>query len=138
MVIAMQKADLWSCGVALFALLFGQYPFDPQDKFQNRKIVSEDYTIPANIPISPECKHVLQGLLRASPANRMCMEELLCHPWFLKDLPDGALEMNDKYLGQSVSLKQVGGHVFCGNMLCCAQCLQSKRGHQCTQSCLLG
>ncbi|KAL3149981.1 hypothetical protein ABBQ38_013337 [Trebouxia sp. C0009 RCD-2024] len=101
-----KKADLWSCGVALFALLFGQYPFDHQDKFQNRKIIAEDYTIPAGIPISPECKHVLQGLLCASPARRMCMEELLSHPWFLKDLPGGALAMNDHYLSFSVSLEQ--------------------------------
>lgn len=120
MVIAMQKADLWSCGVALFALLFGQYPFDHQDKFQNRKIIAEDYTIPAGIPISPECKHVLQGLLCASPARRMCMEELLSHPWFLKDLPGGALAMNDHYLSFSVSLEQVGGHVFCVVVLCSA------------------
>ena len=41
-----QKADIWSCGVILYAMLFGKYPFDAQQRNFARHIVNAQYSIP--------------------------------------------------------------------------------------------
>lgn len=48
--------------------------------------------------MSAPCRDLLSRLLVANPNERMCMEEIKEHSWFLEDLPDGALAMNDWYL----------------------------------------
>lgn len=48
--------------------------------------------------VSALCRDLLSRLLVAAPSERMSMEEIKAHPWFLEDLPDGALTMNDWYL----------------------------------------
>ncbi len=105
--VVVQKADLWSCGVILYALLYGRYPFDASEKHYARKIVRADYTFPEHVPVSEECKVLMQRLLVPEPSQRMCMEEILVQPWFGKALPEGALEMNDFYLGWSAPLYEV-------------------------------
>ena len=42
----MQKADIWSCGIILFAILFGRYPFDAREPRFARKIVKAQYSLP--------------------------------------------------------------------------------------------
>ena len=103
----MQKADLWSCGVILFSLLYGRYPFDASEKHYTRKIVTADYTIPQDLPVSHGCKQLLQQLLVPDPRKRISMEEVLIQPWFCQELPPGALTMNSAYLAYSLSLDQV-------------------------------
>ena len=96
----------------LYALLFGQYPFDAEQKYYVRKIVAAEYTIPQDIPVSSECRHLLQGLLVADPEQRMSMQKVLSQPWFCQDLPQGALEMNHAYLAYDLSLDQVWWHML--------------------------
>lgn len=45
--------------------------------------------------MSADCLDILTRVLVASPAERMSMEQIKTHHWFLKGLPPGALEMND-------------------------------------------
>jgi serine/threonine-protein kinase SRK2 len=47
------------------------------------------------VEVSADCLDILTRVLVAQPSERMSMEEIKSHPWFLKGLPPGALEMND-------------------------------------------
>jgi len=47
------------------------------------------------VEVSGDCLDMMTRVLVAQPSKRMSMEEIKTHPWFLKGLPPGALEMND-------------------------------------------
>ena len=100
-------ADIWSTGIILYAILFGRYPFNAQEREYARRIVDAAYVIPADVPVSPVCLDLVRRILVADPAKRLSMEGIKRHPWFLKDLPPGALDMNDFYLQAPPFLDQV-------------------------------
>ncbi|CAH9085707.1 unnamed protein product [Cuscuta epithymum] len=90
-------ADIWSCGVTLYVMLIGAYPFeDPSDPKNFRKtiarILGTQYSIPNNIHISVECQHLLSRIFVANPEERIKITEIRRHPWFVKNLPIELME----------------------------------------------
>lgn len=90
-----KKADIWSCGVILYSMLFGKYPFNAKEPRLARRIVAAQYTLPANVEVSPDCLDILTKVLVAEPAQRLGMDDIKTHRWFLTGLPPGALDMNE-------------------------------------------
>ncbi|XP_038998388.1 serine/threonine-protein kinase SAPK1-like [Hibiscus syriacus] len=113
-----KNADVWSCGVTLYVMLVGAYPFeDPEDPRNFRKtiqrILSVHYSVPDYVRLSKDCKHLLSRIFVADPVKRITIPEIKQHPWFLKNLPMEIMEGEDGKLrieeedDQSQSIEQV-------------------------------
>jgi hypothetical protein len=49
---------------------------------------------------------MLSRLLVVNPEKRIGMEGIFAHPWFQRDLPEGALAMNTSYMQSAPNLDQ--------------------------------
>ena len=91
--------DIWACGIALYIMLSGTFPFIVDDKgseissFNDKSNKSEAYynkeiklaiinKEPNEIEnISTEAKDLLNGILNKDPNKRLTIEQILSHPW---------------------------------------------------------
>lgn len=74
------KADIWSLGILLYALLTGTYPYmdDNPDK-QFMRIALQALPLPKNV--SSSVQSLLSLLLKKDGDDRIALEDILHHPW---------------------------------------------------------
>ncbi|KAM7076527.1 maternal embryonic leucine zipper kinase isoform 6-T10 [Ciconia maguari] len=90
---AKPKADIWSMGVLLYALLCGFLPFDDDNVVAVYRKRGK-YRIPKWL--SPSSALLLNQMLQVDPKKRITVKHLLSHPWLMQGYSD-AVQWQSKY-----------------------------------------
>ena len=70
-----EPAEVWSLGVLLYTILFGEVPF------HGPEMAVLGQFAPPKIPVSSKCLHLLSCMLQRSPEKRPTIHQILLHPW---------------------------------------------------------
>lgn len=76
------KADIWSAGVVLYAMLSGTVPFKASNMKELHKMIMK-----GKFHFKEECselsKHLIKAMLNIDPKARISISEILKHPWMV-------------------------------------------------------
>ncbi|XP_051790881.1 serine/threonine-protein kinase pim-2-like [Erpetoichthys calabaricus] len=73
-----QPATVWSLGVLLYMILCGIMPFERKEETIRGKV-----KLPRKV--SRECLNLIKRCLSLNPKDRPSLEEILKHPWMMRD-----------------------------------------------------
>ena len=77
------KTDIWCCGIILYAMLCGYLPFDGDN---NQEIFQSIVECKPEFPdfLEDDSINLLIWILNSDPRERISIEEIKCHPFYLK------------------------------------------------------
>ncbi|CEO94958.1 unnamed protein product (mitochondrion) [Plasmodiophora brassicae] len=79
-----KKTDVWSAGVTLFAMVFGQCPITATSTAEMYdRICNSTLTLPW--PIHPRQEHLIRRMLDKNPDTRITLDEIKKDPWLIGD-----------------------------------------------------
>eukprot|EP00210_Caulerpa_lentillifera_P003320 g3170.t1 len=99
-----KKSDIWSCGVVLYTVYFGHFPFIKREdinsihRFQriSEKVCNSPLYFPEKVQIPDDLQDLLTKMLEKNPEQRITLAQIMEHKWFLAYLPEEALDMNNE------------------------------------------
>lgn len=101
------QIDVWSCGVILYAMLFGELPFDEENINTMFKYIKEAKYFMKGVA-SIEAKDLLNRMIQPNPFRRITITEVLTHPWFDMQVSKYLLDPYKSYkiLDNSITVDQ--------------------------------
>ena len=85
-----KHVDIWCLGVLLFELLTGIPPFIGQNRIllmKNIINVNISWPMPPRLPLDPDAKDLISKILKKNPNERISLENMIKHNFFLKYCP---------------------------------------------------
>lgn len=79
-------SDTWSCGVVLFAMLYGTVPFKGTNMDELHSLIKNgQYSLKDDV--SKEARKLIKSILEVDPRKRLKLKQILETPW-MQDVPD--------------------------------------------------
>lgn len=109
------KADIWSIGVTMYALLFGYLPYFSTDVMKLfEKIEKDPLVFPASC-VDEDLKDLLRSILEKDPEKRITLDGILAHKWLHRNVNSKALTAQVRTLKRapviSIAESEVNGAV---------------------------
>jgi len=93
-----RMCDLWSCGVIMYIMLCGTFPFAGNNDNQTMHKVKNgkfDFEVDEWKNVSEDAKHLICMLLRKDPRERYTPEQAMAHNWMtMRDSPKKGSKTN--------------------------------------------
>ncbi|CAH0478904.1 unnamed protein product [Peronospora belbahrii] len=111
-------SDVWSCGVILYWLLSGRYPFEAGGLLDERIMHEEvDLETPPWTSISDEAKDLVHQMLVRDVSERLTAEQALQHPWLAPSAPLSIEASTTASAAAKEATKRITGPALSGTLV---------------------
>ena len=80
-----RKVDVWSCGVILYVMLCGCFPFASDSEMETYRLILACKVVYPSF-ISSEVRDLLSHIFVPEPSDRFSTSDIVQHPWFQEGL----------------------------------------------------